>query len=277
MCIPVAHLFCFKRIAPGVTDGGSSRTPLFFFAFFSILVPAMRGESQLCVVLFDIDGTLVAGPRDVVSAGVQAMAAASVAAAGVECARSGADYAGRTDPQIARMLLGDAGVLHPSRERVDALIDHYVRVLGQELQRHPYRPLGEPRRAVEGLSRVGALVGLGTGNVRSGGFLKLESAGIADLFDAGKGGFGEDGETRAELLEKGARTLDPERRLPVIIVGDTPFDVAGAHEMGARCVGVPFGQNSRERLEAAGADAVVDRIDASLVGVISSLVAEPVS
>ncbi len=231
----------------------------------------MTPTKPTCVVLFDIDGTLVSGPRGDTSAGVRAMNTASVAAAGQRSAFGGVDYAGRTDVQIARMLLADAGMTEPSRARVDALIRHYVSSLGEWIEQYPFRALGHPQRAVEQLRREGALVGLGTGNVRAGGFLKLKSAGIADLFRPDQGGFGEDGETRAELLEKGARSLDETRSLPLIIVGDTPYDVAGAHGVGGVCVGVPFGPNSREVLEEAGADAVVDRIDDTLSDVVRTL------
>jgi phosphoglycolate phosphatase len=226
----------------------------------------------LCVVLFDIDGTLVAGPVSDKSAGVRAMNRASLACTGQESRFEGADYAGRTDLEIARMLLADAGETDPVKEKIAYLIDCYVEALGQEIAAHPFRALGSPRAAVTGLREAGALVGLGTGNVRRGGFLKLRSAGIADLFDERYGGFGEDGETRAEVLDKGARTMDPERALQVVVVGDTPRDVAAALEIGASCVGVPFGRRRAPDLLEAGAAAVVDNIDESLTEIVCGLV-----
>lgn len=233
----------------------------------------MTPPKPTCVVLFDIDGTLVTGAQGRTSAGVRAMSSASVASVGQPSAFAGGDYAGRTDIQIARMLLADAGVSLPSREQIDTLIHHYIETLSRWIEELPYRALGRPRPAVERLRRDGALVGLGTGNVRAGAFFKLESAGIADLFRPDQGGFGEDGETRTELLEKGARSLDRSRTLPLIVIGDTPHDIAGAHGVGGRCVGVPFGPNSREVLEGAGADGVVDRIDESLGEVVRTLLA----
>jgi phosphoglycolate phosphatase len=228
----------------------------------------------LCVVLFDIDGTLVTGSARGASAGVRAMNRASLAMAGQESAYVGADYAGRTDYEIARMLLEDGGVVNPSRQRVADFLARYVAALGEEIADYPFRALGSPRAAVAALRARGALVGLGTGNVRAGGFLKLRSAGIADLFDERLGGFGEDGETRAEVLEQGARTLDPARTLPVVIVGDTPRDVAAAIAIGARSVAVPFGKNPKEALVEAGADVVPDRIDETLADIVEALVTE---
>jgi phosphoglycolate phosphatase-like HAD superfamily hydrolase len=131
--------------------------------------------------------------------------------------------------------------------------------------------IGNPREAVLRLRSVGATVGLGTGNIRAGARLKLESVGIADLFDFANGGFGEDGDTRAEVLENGARMLNPSRNLPVVIIGDTPHDINGAKAINAHAIGVPFGRYHRGDLEAAGADAVIDAIDPELVQIIRDL------
>jgi phosphoglycolate phosphatase len=224
-----------------------------------------------CVVLFDIDGTLVGSPAGRTSTGSLAMNDASIEIARRPARFSGSDYAGRTDILIARMLLEDAGVSSPSKDKIDAFIKSYLTHLAERIPEHPSCVLGNPRAAIEALRKQGATVGLGTGNVRSGARLKLDSAKIGDLFEPLLGGFGEDGETRGELLEAGARLLDPARRLPVIIVGDTPKDVEGAKTIGAMCIGVPFGKNDRAVLKAAGADAVTDTLDESLVDVVYEL------
>lgn len=45
-----------------------------------------------------------------------------------------------------------------------------------------------------------------------------------------------------------------------ILVGDTKYDVAGAHKVGIACVGVRYGYAAEGELEAAGADAIVEDI-----------------
>ncbi len=42
------------------------------------------------------------------------------------------------------------------------------------------------------------------------------------------------------------------------MVGDTHYDVTGAHKRGLPCIGVTWGYGLREEIEAAGADAIVD-------------------
>ncbi len=232
---------------------------------------AGKTGDERCVVLFDIDGTLLTGPSDGQTAGLMAMHYAARAVAGENTNYNTIEFAGRTDYQIARLLLQAAGDKNPPKHRVDELVDRYLAHLGEGTKQRPYTVLGAPRRIVERLRQDGAIVGLGTGNVRAGGAIKLKSAGIDDLFDMDRGGFGEDGQTRAEVLEAGARHLDETRQLPVIIVGDTPYDVQAAHQIGALCIGVPYRHNDSAVLAHAGADAIVDEIDDSLIDVIERL------
>ena len=231
----------------------------------------MTHATSPCIVLFDIDGTLLSGPPGQSGAGVFAMNAASIDVAGKPSGFVGADFAGRTDLQIARMLIEAAGATPASPKSIRALIDAYVHHLALFVRQHPYCPIGNPRAAVSALRERGALVGLGTGNVRSGAAIKLESAGIGDLFSPLEGGFGDDGETRAELLRAGVRTMSADRGVPVVIIGDTPRDVEGAKGIGALCVGIPFGKNSADMLYAAGADFVIETIDDTLASVIRRL------
>ncbi len=184
-----------------------------------------------------------------------------------------ADFAGRTDPQIAQRLIEFVEGVPASLERVDLLVDHYVKGLELFIPDHPYTALGDTEGCVAKLNELGAVVGLGTGNVVAGAKLKLESSGILKYFDLALGGYGDDGETRGQLLEAGARRCDPSRDKTVVVVGDTPRDVKAAHEIGAVCVGVPFMANTAQILLDCGADAIVDEVGPGLVAIISDLCA----
>jgi phosphoglycolate phosphatase-like HAD superfamily hydrolase len=219
-------------------------------------------------VLFDLDGTLVASGGPGPSAGMLAMSAAAERLTGVAGLGDPAEFAGRTDLQIARLLLVAGGVVDPRPEQVRELVRAYVDLLERFIAERPYAALGDPAAAVHALEAIGAVVGLGTGNVPRGAQMKLESAGIAPLFDLARGGYGDDGGERAELLAVGARRCDPSGELPVVIVGDTPRDVAAAHAIGAWCVGVPFHRNTAEVLLAAGADAIVTAVDGALAALV---------
>jgi len=224
------------------------------------------------VVLFDIDGTLVTGPPRGPSAGLLAMNRAAELLTGVDDTGDPKEFAGRTDTQIARMLLQIAGEPDPPAERVGLLVNHYVEGLAELVEQAPYSPIGDPSAAVRELAAGGGIVGLGTGNVRSGADIKLTNAGIRNLFDLDRGGFGDDGKSRAAVLRVGVHRCDPTGELPVLIVGDTPRDVTAALEIGALCVGTPYRRNTADILGTAGAHAVVDEVGPELARVVLSLV-----
>jgi phosphoglycolate phosphatase-like HAD superfamily hydrolase len=114
---------------------------------------------------------------------------------------------------------------------------------------------------LEQLGRTTAVLGLLTGNVVPGARLKLRAARIdCDQFVVGA--YGSDHALRAELPPIAARRAEPWfGRIPggteVVIIGDTPADVACAASIGARTVAVATGGYSEAELADAGADAVL--------------------
>jgi phosphoglycolate phosphatase-like HAD superfamily hydrolase len=117
--------------------------------------------------------------------------------------------------------------------------------------------------AIDRGARAGAALGLGTGNIRAGARAKLERVGLFERFAFG--GFGDDSENRTELLrvgaERGARALDVSlSECRVVVIGDTPRDVAAAHGIGALCVAVATGGSTAAELVASAADHVFDNL-----------------
>jgi phosphoglycolate phosphatase-like HAD superfamily hydrolase len=101
-------------------------------------------------------------------------------------------------------------------------------------------------------------IGLGTGNVRAGARAKLERLGLHHRFAFG--GFGCDHEVRARLLgigaERGAAHLGrPLDACRVVVIGDTPRDVAAARAIAAEVVAVATSAFTVDALRAAGATA----------------------
>ncbi|MCA1603506.1 MAG: HAD hydrolase-like protein, partial [Acidobacteria bacterium] len=94
---------------------------------------------------------------------------------------------------------------------------------------------------------------------------------LAELLDLDVGGYGADGDTRPPLIRqawqraqrKYSRTFHPEL---VVVIGDTPLDVAAAHEVGVRAVGVATGSSTVDELTTPNADAVLpDLTDTSAI------------
>ncbi len=212
------------------------------------------------LLLFDIDGTLVrAGTR----AHRLALHEALAQVHGVDADRVGlrVSPAGRTDGEIARTILLDAGV---SAERIDARADAV-----REACCRAYARLCEPDLSdcvVKGIPELLAWLGqldgprlsLVTGNYEPVARLKLRRAGIGRWFPAGQGGFGSDSEDRAALPPIARRRAGPRGRphprKQTIVVGDTPRDIACAQADGLRCIAVTTGRFGADQLQ--GADAV---------------------
>ncbi len=210
------------------------------------------------LVLFDIDGTLVrGGPAKV------AFETAMLETYGTAGAVDSFDFSGKTDPQIARELLTDAGLEDAA---VDAglagLWDRYIGELEARIRDNPMRLLPGVAGLIEALdAEPDVALGLVTGNIIRGARVKLESVGLAGSFAVG--GYGSDDEIREHLpaiaLERAFEAWGV--RFPAestVIVGDTPRDVECGKHQGTRTVAVATGRIPRERLETTGADAVFD-------------------
>lgn len=204
------------------------------------------------VLLFDIDGTLVSTG----GAGRRAIERAFLLQTG-SAAVLDFSFAGMTDPAIVR-----AGLTHAGREAhaeaIAAVLAAYLVVLEEEV-RAAERFLvhaGIPEALDHAAGWSGVAIGLGTGNIAEGARVKLGRANLHDRFSFG--GFGSDSEDRAELLrvgaERGAAKLGVRREdCRVVIIGDTPKDVAAALAIGAEAVGVGTGPYSASDLRACGA------------------------
>ncbi|PYO89310.1 MAG: hypothetical protein DMD66_05595 [Gemmatimonadetes bacterium] len=212
------------------------------------------------LILFDIDGTLLWTN----GAGRRAIHRALLDETGTAGPIEGYRFDGKTDPQIVRELLTLAG--HPecdSEDRIAAVCRRYVELLTAELAKPTqdtrlYPGITDLLAALEPYEADGrALVGLLTGNLQHGAALKLRSAGL-DPARFAVGAFGSDSHARADLPAVAAKRAAERtgRRFTgaeLVIVGDTPDDVACAQPMGARTVAVATGFFDTTALRAAGA------------------------
>jgi phosphoglycolate phosphatase len=220
------------------------------------------------LLLFDIDGTLLSGATD---AHREALHEAVLAVHGVdaEAIRGHVSPAGRTDGEIARIILLDAGI---SAQRIDErsgqVCDEccraYVRLCPPDLSNNVVAGIPE---LLQWLSdRQDVKPALLTGNYEPVARLKLRRAGIGRHFAHGQGAFGSDSEDRAALpaiaRRRAGSPARPYAREQTIIVGDTPRDIACARADGVRCIAVTTGPHTREELlsaDAVAADSVALR------------------
>jgi phosphoglycolate phosphatase-like HAD superfamily hydrolase len=214
------------------------------------------------MILFDVDGTLL------VTGGAtsRCIRRACVRALGQDF--KWADVTpGLLDPQIFDYLAVHNGYTEPG-EYHDRYRAYYLQELEAELDRRRRDVVVLPgvRELLTALSlhqQQGRVVlGLLTGNYGHAMKLKLRAADI-DLSQFPIRACAEDGHDRSDLVsaaihsyaEHTAHSADPRR---IIIVGDTPRDIACAHTQGCTAFAVATGWYSTDALQQAGADHVVE-------------------
>ncbi len=226
------------------------------------------------LVLFDIDGTILLTS----GAGRRAMVAAISEEVDVADRLSRIRFDGKTDPQIVTELLAAAGEpIAPSPERITVICRRYVELLSPELA-HPetqttvmpgVRPLLDRLEEEEGV-----VLGLLTGNVAGGATLKLQAAGI-DPARFRVGAFGSDSAHRPDLppiaVARASRYFGREvSGDEVIIIGDTPADIACGECISARALAVATGGYTVSDLQACRPYAVFEDLS-NTDGVMNSI------
>jgi phosphoglycolate phosphatase len=211
------------------------------------------------LVLFDIDGTLLSAA----GSGRRAIHTALREQFG---GVGPADYwfDGRTDPQIVRDLMRlDGHDDEVIEARLPAVLARYVDRLSVELADPAYQPAACPGvfALLERLeSTPGMVVGLLTGNIEPGAVAKLQAVGLnPSRFVIGA--FGSDHAVRGELPAIAVARARAQLGIEVagesvVVIGDTPADVACGSGIGARAIAVATGRYSVEELTACGPAAV---------------------
>jgi phosphoglycolate phosphatase len=229
------------------------------------------------LLLFDIDGTLLRGAT---AAHRDALHEALRLVHGVDADKIGLSVnpAGRTDGDIARSILLDAGV---SAERIAARADAvrvtccqiYARSSEDDLSSCVVPGIPQLLSWLSGLD--GVRLSLVTGNYEPVARMKLRRAGVGSWFPAGQGGFGSDSEDRAALPPLARRRAGgrgrPYPREQTIVIGDTPRDIACARADRLRCIAVTTGRFGAAELREA--DAVAEdarQLRDALAGMLSS-------
>jgi phosphoglycolate phosphatase len=184
---------------------------------------------------------------------------------GVAGAFVSVELAGRTDPLIVRDALRAHGIADRDHDAV-RFRDRYLAALVEEMRRddHAKRMLPGIVPLLDALAaREDRILGLLTGNFAPSARMKLEHFGLWRYF--GWGAFGDDAADRNGLVPiaveravaRGYPRVPPRR---IVVIGDTPHDVACAAAAGAWCMAVATGGSTAEQLRAAGADVVFDTL-----------------
>jgi len=211
------------------------------------------------LVLWDIDGTLL------YSGGVagEAMRAAMARVYGRPSDNERRSYAGKTDQQI---ILETFPERSPEEllSRLDEFTAAYLDILSawEDAFRTRGRVLEGAIEILQQLRARGVVQSLLTGNLAPVAHLKLRMMSLIEFFDFESGAYGSDSPRRTDLpliaAERAAQRYGHVFAGPdIVIVGDTPNDIACARAVGARAVAVATGPFGVDELRAHAPDAVL--------------------
>mgnify|MGYP000924404997 CR=1 FL=1 len=211
------------------------------------------------LLLFDIDGTLILNS----TAGLTAYLRALKNRFGVQLTTSDiAPACGKTDFIILRELLDTAGLEQESPQD-PKLIALYLEHLHEALQEDPGTIAQGTVQFLESLANEKDMfLALGTGNLAEGARIKLAHHRLDHFFSTG--GFAEDGATREELVAQGlakAQCLFKTTFDKVVVIGDTPRDIACAQDNNFHSIAVATGSFSAQELRDARADRVLNNLE----------------
>jgi len=202
------------------------------------------------LVLFDIDGTLITDG----GASREAFTAALLEIFDYRGDVRRYDFSGRTDPQIAHMVLGDAGWSEEDIDRhMSRLWERYVAVLAKHA-RSRVRELPGVRALLDALrAERQVTLALLTGNIEPGARLKLAGPGLNGYFPFGA--FGSDSPRRDELPPIAMRHAEEISNHKfsgrnVVIIGDSIYDIRCGTPHSATTIAVASGKTPAEKLRA---------------------------
>ncbi|WP_129633554.1 HAD family hydrolase [Candidatus Oscillochloris fontis] len=210
------------------------------------------------LILWDVDGTLLS--TDGIAAAAMRIAMQVVVGPAAPMERT--SYAGKTDWLIIHESfphLGAQGVadrLHEFAAAYTAGLEQQREALRQRSQVFPGVTL--LLEALRATARQAPL----TGNIAAAARIKLECTDLLPLLDLEAGAYGDDHYDRNALVPIAAdRAAQRYGRSfmgrQIVIVGDTPNDIACGRANGARTVAVATGPYSREELAAYAPDVLL--------------------
>jgi phosphoglycolate phosphatase len=204
------------------------------------------------LVLWDVDGTLVR------TAGHGRYAFEEAFEAVVGRTPEPVDYAGRTDKQIALMMLaGEDEHLGRVLEELEGALE--LRKEAMRAEGYAYPGVAEVLEVLHGRDDV--IQSLLTGNIKANAIVKVSAFGLERWLDFDVGAYGSDPhEERSDLVAVARRRAADKYSEPTgaVLVGDTPLDVRAAQGAGARSVAVATGFADPEALRASRPDAYLE-------------------
>ena len=196
----------------------------------------------MILILFDIDGTIL----NTYGAGTRAADRAFEKMHGIKGAMHKIDMAGKTDPLILREIYKNELKRTYTTEEAEEIYGHYIGYLRDEVGSSVVDVLPGIPALLERLSaREDVVLGVATGNIEDGAWIKLGKPGLRRFFRFG--GFGSDSEHREDIIWTAIPTAaafsgNGGSFRKIFVIGDTPYDINHGRAAGAITVAVATGR-----------------------------------
>ncbi|MGH3879090.1 MAG: HAD family hydrolase [Actinophytocola sp.] len=211
------------------------------------------------LVLWDIDLTLV----DYTGLGRQWYAEALTSVVGKELAHLPV-FPGRTERSLARELLRAHDEPHEDEhvERLFAALEAIGLAARPSLPTLGRALAGAPEILATLAGREGVVQSLVTGNLPALADVKLAAFDLDRHVDFEIGGYGSLSDHRHDLVEAAMAQASTKHGVTfapasVVVIGDTPMDIAAGRHHGTVTVGVATGRHTVDQLAESGADVVL--------------------
>ena len=146
-----------------------------------------------------------------------------------------------------------------SEEKADEIVKDF---------RYRYKPTGINesrlfpgiRELLQNLTAAGKRLGIATSKPEEMAVKLLDRQNITQYFEVISGARGEGSIGSKEAVLNAALSRFGAEKSRCVLVGDTKYDVSGAHKCGLGCIAVRYGYAAEGELEEAGADIIADDI-----------------
>ena len=170
---------------------------------------------------------------------------------------------GQTDRSILRLTLLELGYTdddyYQNEEKLFAEVDNYFEKYQRKLQYGEYKRIDGAFEILEMLQNKNIRLGLVTGNIKKHSDWKMMGVGYDRFFTTG--GFGDDGESRDDIMRT---ALERNNDIPsdrICHFGDSPQDITAARNFNLKVVAIcdiGGGTHTRDELEKFNYGLVVD-------------------
>ena len=203
--------------------------------------------------LFDLDGTLTDSKIGIINSAEYALKAVGI---------KRSQYTGTLDSLIGPPLRDAFRLIHPfSDAEIEEVVRKYREYFSTKglLENEVYPGIME---MLARLKSEGINMAIATSKAMAYAQRIAEHFGFAQYFDVIMGSEMDGSRSRkSELIQAVLDELGTDGAQKIIMIGDREHDIIGAKETGIACIGVTWGYGTRQELETAGADSIVDSTD----------------